>query len=59
MYQLFKERELYDLEEAECYLSEFIFEEIMLQLKVDIDYNPTYRDMDWFYEITHKLKTEE
>jgi hypothetical protein len=31
----------------------------MLQLKVDIDYNPTYRDMDWFYEITHKLKTEE
>lgn len=59
MYKYYKEQELDDEEEAECYLSEYIFEEIMLMLKTDINYKREYRNMNWLYEITHKLKKED
>lgn len=40
-------------EEAEAYLLDYIFEEIMMVLKPNIDYTPEYRDLDWLDKMTH------
>lgn len=56
MYEASKERELEDKEEAECYLTEYIKEEIMYILRPEIDYEKPERDMLWLHEITHTLK---
>lgn len=56
MYEASKERDLDNKEEAECYLTEYIFEELMYVLKPTIDYTKKYRNMSWLYEITHTLK---
>lgn len=58
MYEYYKEKELEEREEAICYISEFIFEEIMLLLQPKIEYQRVPRNFQWFYEITHKLKQE-
>lgn len=42
-----------DKEESECYMQEYLFEEIMCILKPRLDYNKKPRNLDWFYEITH------
>jgi hypothetical protein len=56
VYESIYEDQLAEREEAECYLSDYIFEEIMTILKPTIDYNRTYRNMEWLHEVTHKLK---
>lgn len=56
MYEASKERDLDNKEEAECYLTEYIFEELMYVFKPTIDYTKTYRNMNWLYQITHQLK---
>lgn len=55
-YENYNQRYVKDREEAECYLSEYIFEQIMSHMKTIINYTEQYRNMDWFYEITHSLK---
>jgi virulence-associated protein VapD len=56
-YEIRKDRELAEKEEAIAYIAEYIFEELMILLRPTIDYRSKRRDLDWFIEITHKLKT--
>lgn len=58
MYELSQNRELENREEAECYLTEYIFEEMICYSKPYINYNKEYRNKEWLYEITHKLKED-
>lgn len=55
MYKFYKEKDLLNEEEAECYLLDYLFEEIMCELKPRIDYTKEYRDFDWLHKITHYL----
>lgn len=58
-YEGYRERELDNREEAVCYIAEYIFEDIMIKIQPTMVYAKEKRDMEWFYEITHKLKTYE
>lgn len=56
LYESSQEKELLDKEEAECYLMEYIFEELMKTLKPTIRYEDEYRNMEWLNKITHETK---
>ncbi len=58
LYESRNERELENKEEAECYLAEYIFEEIMILIKPQIEYIQQQRNLNWFYEITHTFKND-
>jgi len=56
IYEAESNRNLSNREEAECYLSEHLFESAMIELKPDIDYTEQKRNFDWLEEITHSLE---
>jgi hypothetical protein len=56
IYEMQQNASLGNREEAECYLSEYIFEDVMSLLRPSIDYEKDSRNMGWFYEITHVIQ---
>lgn len=56
IYETESNRNLSNREEAECYLSEYLFESAMIELKPDIDYTEQKRNFNWLEEITHSLE---
>ena len=55
LYELNQDATLKNKEEAECYISEYIFEDIMSMMQPEIDYQKSPRNMNWFYEITQEI----